>query len=248
MYVSLLLICGPTLALAVPTWSWFVSQSIKQQEPLSFASSVGPASDGTDWTKSGWADPRINGGRLLDFTTPQLGEPVNIIISGLSDPHILTHTGLHRYAKSIGFSEECLGMHIGALHDANLGDGDGRKSEQFLARQHYFPIWGTCWESLVGGNHFRAWKQNGTLANSGAWFLAASKEKYVGDHHLIEDDGYNRGRDFIVERALAGGRWRNMWWKAEVEWKEGLLQRGAEGVNHNISQDGLVAILTVHRL
>lgn len=41
-------------------------------------------------------------------------------------------------------------MHIGDLHEANLGDGDGRKTEQFLARQHYFPVWGTCWESLAG--------------------------------------------------------------------------------------------------
>ncbi|KAG6919257.1 hypothetical protein DXG01_008053 [Tephrocybe rancida] len=79
---------------------------------------------------------------------------------------------LSRLSRSIGFSEECLGLHIGALHAADLGDGDGRKLEQYLARQYYFPIWGTCWESLAGGNHFRAWKQNGTVANSGAWFLA----------------------------------------------------------------------------
>ncbi|KAG9049433.1 hypothetical protein FS837_010237 [Tulasnella sp. UAMH 9824] len=205
-------------------------------------------SDGLDWRKSGWADPRLGGGQMLDFTLPDLGEPINVIISGLSDPFVLTHEGLHRYAKSIGFSEECLGMHMGNLHEADLGDGDGRKVEQFLARQHYFPIWGTCWESVRGGNHFRAWRQNGTEANSGAWFLAASKEKYVGEHHLIDDDGYNKGRDFIVERAAAGGRWKNRWWKADVEWKEGLLEPGSEGVNHGIEQDGRVAILTVRRL
>lgn len=45
-------------------------------------------------------------------------------------------------------------MHIGDLHDANLGDGNGRKSEQFLARQYYFPVWGTCWESLAGTSTF----------------------------------------------------------------------------------------------
>lgn len=59
-------------------------------------------------------------------------------------------TGLHMYAKSIGLSEECLGRHYGDVHDADLGDGDGKKPEQFLARQHYFPVFGTCWESLVG--------------------------------------------------------------------------------------------------
>jgi len=205
-------------------------------------------SDGVDWRREGWADPRLNGGQMLDFTLPELGEPINVIISGLSDPAILTHMGLHKYAKSLGFSEECLGLHYGNLHEADLGDGDGKKIEQFLARQHYFPIWGTCWESLVGGNHFRAWRQNGTEANSGAWFLAASKEKYAGENHLIDDDGYNRGRDFIVERAAAGGRYKNMWWKADIEWKEGLLEPGADGVNHGIEQDGRVAILTVHRL
>ncbi len=64
-----------------------------------------------------------------------------------------------------------MGLHYGYIHEADLGDGLGRKPEQFLGRQHYFPIMGTCWESVRGGHHFRAWKQNGTDANSGAWFL-----------------------------------------------------------------------------
>lgn len=133
-------------------------------------------------------------GIARQFTTRRFGEPLNVIISALSDPYVLTDAGIHSYAKyvcsskrlpplcpyadlcafprSIGFSEECMGLHIGNLHRADLGDGDGRKDELFLARQYYFPVWGTCWESVAGGNHFRAWKQNGTLANSGAWFLA----------------------------------------------------------------------------
>jgi hypothetical protein len=52
--------------------------------------------------------------------------------------------------RSLGYSEECLGLHYGDLHEADLGDGDGKKKEYFLARQHYFPVWGTCWESLAG--------------------------------------------------------------------------------------------------
>ena len=71
-------------------------------------------SDGTDWKTQGWADPRLRGGRMLDvrtpltivaladystvfskFTLPELGEPINVIISGLSDPFILTHDGTH---------------------------------------------------------------------------------------------------------------------------------------------------------
>ena len=51
----------------------------------------------------------------------------------------------------------------------------------------------------------------------------------MGDHHLIEDDGYNLGRDFVAERAAAGGRWQNMWWRAEVDWNTELLEPGWEG-------------------
>ncbi|KDN48238.1 hypothetical protein RSAG8_02830, partial [Rhizoctonia solani AG-8 WAC10335] len=182
---------------------------------------------------SGWHDPADGGGRMLDYTTIFYGEPLNVIISANSHPDVLTHEGLHKYAKSIGFSEECLGIHIGDLHGADLGDGEGRKDEQFLARQHYFPIWGTCWESLAGGNHFRAWQQKDTKA----WFLAVSKEKHVGDHHQIIDDGYNIGRDYLVSRALRKG--------ARVEWREELLEAGNEGINHGIAQDGRVAVLTV---
>ncbi|KAF8073977.1 hypothetical protein FPV67DRAFT_1480054 [Lyophyllum atratum] len=196
---------------------------------------------------TGWLDPRLNGGRFLDFATPTHGEPLNVILSGLSDPFILTEDGLHEYAKSIGFSEECLGLHYGQLHDADLGDGDGRKIEQYLARQYYFPVWGTCWESLAGGNHFRAWKQNGTQANSGAWFLGVSKEENSRKHHKIVPNGYNLGRDWLVDRAISGGRWKGKWWKADVEWRTDLLTPGNDGVNHGIPQDGRVAVLTVRR-
>ena len=65
----------------------------------------------------GWFDPRPNGGRLLDvsglhrvgsahrpcrnvqYTTKKYGEPLNIIISGASDPYVLTDEGFHVYAK-----------------------------------------------------------------------------------------------------------------------------------------------------
>ncbi|KAH9891837.1 hypothetical protein C8Q73DRAFT_90702 [Cubamyces lactineus] len=196
----------------------------------------------------GWRDPRLNGGRLIDYVTDEVGEPLNIIISALSDPFILTESGLHTYVKSIGFSEECLGLHYGHIHEADLGDGLGRKPEQFLGRQHYFPIAGTCWESVRGGHHFRAWKQNGTDADSGAWFLGASEEMDSRNNHMIVDDGYNRGRDYIVSRVTRITHWKGMWWKGEVEWREGLLERGARGVNHGIEQDGRVAILTINRL
>jgi hypothetical protein len=161
------------------------------------------------------------------YTTPKgLGEPLNVIISAHSDPFILSEEGIRTYAKSIGFDEECLGMHFGHIHEADLGDGDGRKFEQYLARQSYFPRWGTCWESAVGGNHFRAWRQNGTDANSGAWFLGVSKEKDGSKRHEIIPDGYNIGRNLLVEKAAAGSNWRGMWWQADVEWKAGLIEPG----------------------
>jgi hypothetical protein len=126
-------------------------------------------------------------------------------------------------------TQECLGLHYGHIHEADLGDGMGRKLEQRLFRQSYFPMWGTCWESAVGGNHFRAWRQNGTRADSGAWFLGVSKEYDSGKNHAIVPDGYNLGRDALVSKAAAGSRWKGMWWQADVEWREGLLKPGAEG-------------------
>ncbi|KAK1221139.1 hypothetical protein PQX77_016057 [Marasmius sp. AFHP31] len=203
----------------------------------------------------GWVDPRINGGRLLDvrctrssssggslrlttyryrywkIVSKKYGEPLNVIISGRSDPYILTDEGFLEYTKSIGFSSECLGLHYGHIHEANLGDGNGRTKEQLLARQHYFPVWGTCWESLAGGNHFRAWKQNGTWANTGAWFLAASKEKSSSKNHMIIPDGYNIGRDYLVSQATTppGTRWKGKWWLAKVDWHDGLIEAGKEG-------------------
>ncbi|RPD62613.1 hypothetical protein L226DRAFT_532393 [Lentinus tigrinus ALCF2SS1-7] len=196
----------------------------------------------------GWIDPRLKGGRLIDYTSDDLGEPLNIIISAESDPYILTEQGMQTYVKSIGFNRECLGLHYGHIHEADLGDGLGRKEEQFLGRQHYFPIMGTCWESVRGGHHFRAWRQNGTDANSGAWFIGASEEMDSSKNHMIVEDGYNRGRNYIVDRATEGSHWKGMWWKANVEWREGLLERGKRGVNHGIEQDGRVAILTIYRL
>ncbi|KAF9028856.1 hypothetical protein BDP27DRAFT_1349938 [Rhodocollybia butyracea] len=198
-----------------------------------------------------YIDPRIGGGRFLDFTTPHKGEPLNVIISGKSDPSVLSEDGFTNYARSLGFSNECLGLHFGAIHQADLGDGNGKINEQLLAREYSFggPVLGTCWESLAGGNHFRAWKQNGTSAPSGAWFLGVSKEENSGKHHEIVPNGYNLGRDFLISQAVSSPtHWNSIWWRTEVELVEGLLNPGKDGVNHGIEQDGLVAVLTVTRI
>jgi hypothetical protein len=72
------------------------------------------------------------------------------------------------------------------------------------------------------------WKQNGTLANTGAWFLAVSKEYNLRHHHMIVPDGYNLGRNLLVEAAEKGGKWKQWHWKARTEFVEGLLEPGKE--------------------
>ena len=37
---------------------------------------------------------------------------------------------------------------------------------------------------LAGGQHFRAWKQNGTLANSGAWFIGYARLTDLTDEKI----------------------------------------------------------------
>lgn len=74
------------------------------------------------------------------------------------------------------------------------------KNKRVLWIDNYLPssyIFGTCIESLKGGNHIRAWQQQGT----GAWFFAASKEENVTKHHMIVPNGYNIGRDDLVQQS-----------------------------------------------
>ena len=76
---------------------------------------------------------------------------------------------------------ECFGAHLGDPQSANLGDGHGYVNQTLELRQDYGnPDIGTCWESLVGGNHLRVFRQNGPSANTGALFLA-----YV--HQVVPD-------------------------------------------------------------
>ncbi|WFD28979.1 hypothetical protein MNAN1_003998 [Malassezia nana] len=200
----------------------------------------------------GWANPAEHGGSMMDVVGNGFREPMNVIISGRSDKSVMSDQGLLDYARSIGFSFECLHLHLGGLQHANLGDGRGYTPQLFEYRSilyHDSPgAWiGACWESLAGGNHFRVWRQNGTQANTGAWFLAVSKEKDVFQDHTITPNGYDVGRDLLVDAATKGGSFNGKSWRASVEWKTGLLSPGRQGVNHNISLDSRVAILHVYR-
>lgn len=119
----------------------------------------------------------------------QRGEPLNVIISGRSDPTILTTKGFLKFIKVLNFEPECLNLHIGDLQYTNLKDGNDWSKQLFEIRQSYInnlPFFGgTCLESAIGGNHFRAWNQNGTLANSSAWFLAVSLEYDYRRNHMM---------------------------------------------------------------
>ena len=106
-------------------------------------------------------------------------------------------------------------------------------------------VFGTCIESLVGGNHIRAWQQQG----SGAWFLATSKEMDASKNHMIVPDGYNVGRNILVSLAMGKGDGNTSFmgtkYHTDVTFVAGLMPPGMQGVNHDIAVDGLTAVLTV---
>jgi len=192
-------------------------------------------------------NPLDNGGSMLDDAGGGLGEPMNVIISGLSDPRVLTDDGFLNWARSIDISTECLGLHLGGPQSANLGDGNGAVNQTVEMRYDFGNAdLGTCLESLEGGNHLRMFRQNGTQANSGALFLAVSEEEDVSQGHTISPDGYDKGRDALVSSATSKQTsFDGVTYSTTQETVTGLLQPGTNGVNHNISIDGKVILLTV---
>ncbi|KAG1866714.1 hypothetical protein F4604DRAFT_1905013 [Suillus subluteus] len=180
-------------------------------------------------------NPTAGGGSMLIDAGDGYGEPMNVIMSGLSSPDVLTLHGAINFARAIGFSEECFGIQLGGYMSADLGDGNGWVNQTIELRQDYGNTGGgTCLESLIGGNHFRIFVQNGTAAESGALFLAVSQEEPISEHHDIVPDGYDIGR--VKYNTTA----QNI---------TGLLAAGADGINHGslsgIAQDGIVTLLTV---
>lgn len=193
--------------------------------------------------------PLNGGGSMLDIVSPGLGEPMNVIVSGLSDPRVLTDDGFLNWAQSLDMSTECLGQHLGGPQAANLGDGNGPVNQTVELREDFGDdILGTCLESLIGGNHLRMFRQNGTQANSGALFLAVSHEEDLEESHTIIPNGYDIGRDELVAAALNNGSTTShdgVTYQATSQNITGLLQPGTNGVNHDIAIDGVVVLLTV---
>jgi len=214
-----------------------------------FSSALAKAATRLQDQSEGFFSPLDGGGSQLDFAVPGAGEPMNVIISGLSSRDVLTDDGFLNWAQSVQMSFECLGLHLGGPQSANLGDGNGPVNQTVELRQDFGNSeLGTCLESLIGGNHLRMFRQNGTLANSGALFLAVSKEENVKKGHNIVPNGYDIGRDLLVASALNKGgttSFEGVKYKTTSKNITGLLQPGSNGVNHGISIDGVVVLLTI---
>ncbi|THU91428.1 hypothetical protein K435DRAFT_780735 [Dendrothele bispora CBS 962.96] len=195
---------------------------------------------------SGFFNPAQGGGSMLTDTGNGLGEPLNVIISGLSSSQVLSVSGVTNYAKAIGFSTECLGIHLGDPQSANLGDGNGAKNQSIELREDFGdPNLGTCLESLNGGNHFRVFIQNGAQHDTGALFLAASQEQNAANNHNIVANGYDIGRDNLVSMAVGTKSFGGVTYQTTSQTVSGLLPVGSAGINHGIAIDGIVNVLTV---
>ncbi|KAL8278804.1 hypothetical protein RQP46_008873 [Phenoliferia psychrophenolica] len=202
----------------------------------------------------GFYNPADNGGSWLtiaqDTYPAGLGEPINGVLSANSDADVLSYAGFQDWAESVGYSGQCLGQSSGNPQAANLGDGHGVLNQTALLRWNYGdPALGTCTETIKGGSHFRYWTQNGTAANSGAYFMAISYEKNLTFQHDIIPDGYDVGRnEFIGNATVAAGTTSPLTGKiyhATSEMMTFLPVNSSTGINHGITTDGQVAIFTV---
>jgi len=110
-------------------------------------------------------------------------EPLNVIISARSDSRVKDDPTGFLYAA--GFSD-CFG---GQTVRANV-DGSF-KGQAFEYRD------GGCVEAFTGGNHLRGWKQGPT----GAWFFAVSEEHGPPTNHVIDANGFNKGRDDFAAKV-----------------------------------------------
>lgn len=194
-------------------------------------------------------------------------EPLNIVISGLSDfpsniyalsgqkaipsgnvtsilyePH-----GLADYLNALNFSDECLHLHLSTPAMAAISSPNLHLLD-FLYREDFGVLdaqtSGSCRETLEGGYHFRGFRQNQT----GAWFLGASQELNLTLKHDLVPNGYDLGRDEVVRRARIGGvDGRGCTWPAaEVRDARGVLSRDdGSSWNHGIGIDGLVKVIIV---
>lgn len=66
--------------------------------------------------------------------------------------------------------------------------------------------------------------------------------------HKIIPNGYNIGRDWVVEQAVKGTWYLNRRYSAQVEWIDGLLEPGNEGASASliVLENGLTCCNSRH--
>jgi len=64
--------------------------------------------------------------------------------------------------------------------------------------------------------------------------------------HNIFPDGYDINRDSFASAAIGNTSFLGVTYSTTVKDVTGLMSAGAQGINHNISVDGVVAVLTVN--
>ncbi|KAI5474432.1 hypothetical protein MNV49_003265 [Pseudohyphozyma bogoriensis] len=179
------------------------------------------------------------------------GEPINVVISSDSDTAIQQQSIFLDFMYSINMAGECLGQHEGNIQTANLGDGNGVVNSTTLRYDYGDPSLGTCQETILGGNHLRYWKQNGSEAASNAWFMAVSYEKNLTyGHDIITPDGYASGRDWLTGNATASGGTKSpitnrTFTTTSTPMNGFIAANSSEDINHGIVYDGVVDVWVV---
>lgn len=69
-------------------------------------------------------------------------------------------------------------------------------------------------------------------------------EQDLRGKHKIAPNGYNVGRDLVVEKARGGSRYLGRSWETNIEYVEGLLEPGKDGtstleLDHDLSRTKL---------
>lgn len=188
-----------------------------------------------------YASPSSHGGKILTNQS----EPLNVIISGTSDPAVLSPDGFAAYVSSLKFDPDSFAGQSSNndAQQANLGDGNGWMNQTGLYRKTP-----ALMEVLQGGNHFRYWVQNGKKANTGAIFIAASIEMGLKQHHNIVPNGYDLGRDQLVGNATQAPTHSNTTeYTTKLLSMDTSLMQGVSknDLNHKIATDGKVAVLEI---
>ncbi|KAE9401575.1 hypothetical protein BT96DRAFT_817684 [Gymnopus androsaceus JB14] len=199
-------------------------------------------------------NPLDNGGSML---TDGAYFALEVIISGLSSAEVLTDDGFLNFARAIGLQGQSA-LYIANIPTANFGDGNGWVNQTEQLREDYGMPRSvcTCLESLIGGNHLRQtsiFPQNGSEADSGAYVVIdncrifsstfnnfrVSKEEDVFESHDIVPDGYDIGTNDLVSAAVGSTSYDH----CSEHYSSLLVLLG--DINHDISIDGIVTVLTV---